>query len=183
MLHKIRHGKVPEIIKDYCECNEEGTRRWHQIRTENSSHRMIKKLPKFQQTNVWNKTIDDKNRELTEIPKTETFGKKLKQHLMLKYQTSCNKTGCYSCNQEKIRLEEIERSKEEEREIEREKMRREYQQQQKEWQDYFGMSSSQAEEYEQKRTREINQQYEELMKSRSKKPTSDQSVDGTNGTD
>ena len=184
MLHKIKHGSVPEIIQDYCSWNEEGTRRWHQIKTENNSLKMVKKLPKFQQINIWNKTINEHNRELTEITKTKTFGKKLKEVLLQEYETTCTKKGCYSCEQERLKLLEMERRKEEEKEKEREQKRKEYQQNQEEWREYFGMSKSQAEEYENRRTAEIEQEYKKLMNERKKKPTTDPPHDdGEIGTD
>ena len=52
MLHKIKHKNVPEIIQDYCEWNSTESRRWHQIKTENNSLKMTKKLPKFTQINA-----------------------------------------------------------------------------------------------------------------------------------
>ena len=125
MLHKIKHGNVPEIIKHYCMWNEEGSRRWHQIKTENTSLKMVKKLPKFQQVNIWNETINDLNRDLTENPKTKTFGKKLKQLLLQKYETTCRKKGCYSCEQEKKKQKELQEKKEKENEKEREKKKKE----------------------------------------------------------
>ena len=132
MLHKIKHGNVPQIIKNYCTWNEEGARRWHQIKPDNNSLKMVKKLPKFQQTNVWNATINDQNRELTENPKTKTFGKQLKQLLIQKYETTCNMKGCYSCEQEHKKQREMQEKREKEKEKEREEKKREYEQQQKE---------------------------------------------------
>ena len=40
---------------------------------------------------------------------------------------------------------------------------------QQEWRDYFGMSKSQAEEYNNKRTLEIETEYKKLMEQRNKK--------------
>ena len=108
-------------------------------------------------------------------PSTKTFGKKLKTQLIANYETACEITGCYSCNEEKAKEKRWQEQKQRELEEKREKAKKEEEKAQKQWREYFGMSKSQAEESNKEKSKKIQEEYNKLMKKRG------QMVDGTNG--
>ena len=106
---------------------------------------------------------------------TKTFGKKLKTQLISSYETTCEITGCYSCNEEKEKDRLRQEQKQKELEEKREKAKKEEEKAQEHWRDYFGMTKSQAEEYHKEKSKKIQEEYNKLMKKRG------QMIDGTNG--
>ena len=175
MLHKVYKENVPEPIKNYCKWNEVNSRRWFQIKKENKRGKIIQQLPKYHQVNTWNETITEHNCDMIHTHSTKTFGKKLKTQLIANYETTCEITGCYSCNEEKAKEKLRQEQKQRELEEEREKAKKEEEKAQKQWREYFGMSKSQAEEYNKEKSKKIQDEYNKLMKERG------QMVDGTNG--
>ena len=166
MLHKIYKENVPEIIKNYCTWNTENSRRWYHIKKENSNKRIIKQLPKFHQVNAWNETITEHNSEMINVHSTKTFGRNLKKQIIAGYETTCEISGCYSCNEEKEKERIKAEKRQKELEEKREQARREEEKAQQYWREYFNMTKSQAELYHQEKNNQIDQEYAKLMKTR-----------------
>ena len=130
---------------------------------------MTRKLPKYFQIDEWNKTFNDENKQMIDIPKTKQFGGKLKDHLLGKYSSACNTNGCYSCNKVKRINQEKLRKKEEEWESKREERQKGKEKQDKAWREYFGMTMSQAAKYEEEKEKRVQEEYEKLMQERQHK--------------
>ena len=169
---------VPEIIKNYCTWNTENSRRWYHIKKENSNKRIIKQLPKFYQVNTWNETITEHNSEMINVHSTKTFGRNLKKQIIAGYETTCEISGCYSCNEEKEKERIKAEKRQKELEEKREQARREEEKAQQYWREYFNMTKSQAELYQQEKNNQIDQESAKLMKTRGRMKD-----DGPNGMD
>ena len=187
-MHKLKKENVQDIIKNYAEWNEDSSRRWYLMKKENNSHRMTRKLPKYYQIYEWNKTFNDENKQLIDIRKTKQFGSKLKEQLLGKYNSECDTTGCFSCNEVKRQYQEKMRKKEEEWESKKEEREKMKEKEDKAWRDYFGMTLSQATKYEEEKEKRINEEYEKLMQNRNRIKNNHQHQrppleDGNNGTD
>ena len=124
---------------------------------------MTRKLPKYYQINEWNKTFNDENKQLIDIQKTKQFGSKLKEQLLGKYNSECDTTGCFSCNEVKRQYKEKMRKKEEEWESKKEEREKMKEKEDKAWREYFGMTLSQATKYAEEKEKRINEEYEKLM--------------------
>ena len=103
--------------------------------------------------------------------------------MIKRYEITCKNKGCYSCGEEKKRQEAIQAAKAKEREKANEERKKKYDEEQKEWREYFGMTNSQAEEFERQKTIRIDREYNNLMKKRNKKHQNGSTDDGDKGQD
>ena len=137
----------------------------------------MRQLPKFHQINAWNETINEHNCEIIRTHNTKTFGKKLKNQLIAEYETRCDITGCYSCNEEAAREKIKQEKKQKELEEKRKQAQKEEEKAQEHWREYFNMTKSQAEQYHKEKEKQIEQEYAKLMKMRGRIDAGDEGKD------